>query len=114
MPADQIQRTVKCLSRVVLLQAFHFAAEHLRALLADGIINAVVSERIVHDAVQLVTREVTAQSRVAVFIAGILPDFANKQVFGGCRIACVSGFHCVVDAADEGVRQLVGDVQAEA
>ena len=66
--ADEVERTKEGFGRVVLLQALHFADKHFRTFLADDVVDGVVAERVVHNAVQLVAGEVTAQGRVTVFV----------------------------------------------
>ena len=107
MPADQIQRTVERLTRIILLHALHLAAEHLGAFLADAVVDAAVTERVVHRAIQFMAREVGPQLPVAIFVAGVFPDFAQQQIIFIC-------FDAVVDVLDEGIRQLVGHIQTKA
>lgn len=96
--ADEIERGIEILLRVMFLNRPERVAGGLRTDLAQQEIEHCGAERIVHRRVQFAAEEILAQRAVAHLVGGVLPDLAEKE-----RIFFLF-LHRRADVADEAVR----------
>ena len=108
MAAQQVERRVEVVARVVLAQLLQARGQLARTDVAPDVGEQSGPHGVVHRGVELGALEVLAELAVGHLVGGVLPDLADQHAVG------LLGKKRALDLGDELVGELVGHVEAPA